>query len=746
MIAALSLFAATASAQDAGSCDNGTFRNVMDATLSKGDQQYMRSYRPGIKLYADSLESMLRTREGAGLLMREDSAKYMAAVKKLRGDWYYENSYYDEDSYAKAEACFLEALAIYAQFSSELKSLRQAPMIHRELAQLYYKQARYAEAQEQLEIAKAEYDRRFKDEGVLYTDDMSAEQYQDYFNIQTQLAICLARNGKAAEALQEIDGVLKEYETDGGESYYEALRKKAKIIMLAGGKGCEAEALPLYRKYFDWRKEDAMRTLATMTAEEREGYWMRMRPFVADCYQTEGADPAFLYDVTLFSKGLLLQVNRLSGHGTASTAALNSLRYTWRQIQRRLTEGSCAIEFVQYEKRGEQKMGAIVLRNTGSPQWVEMLSPDDFMSHQSNGRTNKERIYNTAGSTKNALYNDSAFYSQIWNGQLVKAIGKCKKVYFAPDGYLHQVAIEYMIPDELAKADFYRLTSTRRLMESGRVRTDAALIVGGVLYNAQTESEADGENDAVAYDYLTDKHATNFSYLQGSMAEADTIRSLRSAPRDTLLTGAAATEQAFRQLCGQYPIVSISTHGYFGAAEMPQGTDLKTAQADESLSQCVLALAGANTSLSDEAFDARCMDGIVSAHELSALDCTNVDLAVVSACQTALGYVTADGVYGIQRGLKNAGVGCLLVSLWNVDDEATCLLMSHFHKNLRAGMTAHQAFKAARASLLSGEAAATNKAAWEFDPATMAHRRTKAAETYEKPMYRNAFVLIDAIE
>jgi len=718
--------------------DAGSFRTAMIDLVEKGNREYLRSYRQGIKLYADSIERSIGRRGAAGLLGRMDSLEFTADTYKLRGDWHYENSNYDETSYAKAEDYFLRALAIYNSESAFNGLRRNAPMVHRELAQLYYKMRRYGEALEHTQVAYNAFDEQFGNEF-----DVGDNDYTTYLDLKTQLAICQARMGQTEEALRQIGEVVRAYPEKEGSSYHEALRKKAKIIMIAGADGCEAEALPLYKDYLEWIKQDAMQSLSTMTAAERDDYWMRVRPFVADCYQLERADPAFLYDVTLFSKGLLLQINRFSGRGKSSERAIESLQYTWRQIQRRLPAKSCAIEFVQYEKSGKQYMGALVLNSKGNPQWVQMLSPDDFMSHEQYGRTNRERLYNTEGKTKNALYNDSTFFAQLWSEELTGLIGNCERVYFAPDGYLHQVAIEYMIPEEMDGVDFYRLSSTRRLMEEARVRTDAALIVGGVQYN--TDEDGGRGNDDAAYLYMKGKQA-NFPYLKGSLAEADSIRALRSCEGDSLLKGSLATEDAFRRLCSQFPIISISTHGYFGAAEVPQSTDLKTCQSDESMSQCVLAMAGANTSLGNPSFDAQNIDGILSAKELSATDMENADLVVVSACQTALGHVTADGVYGIQRGLKNAGAGCIVVSLWNVNDDATCLLMERFHKYLREGMTAHSAFTKARRSLMAGEEATVNVRKLKFDAGAMTSNFVETEDTYDKPEFYDAFIMIDAVE
>lgn len=78
-------------------------------------------------------------------------------------------------------------------------------------------------------------------------------------------------------------------------------------------------------------------------------------------------------------------------------------------------------------------------------------------------------------------------------------------------------------------------------------------------------------------------------------------------------------------------------------------------------------------------------DGILSARELAEQDLSNVNLLVLSACQSGLGYICTDGVYGLQRGLKTAGVKAIIASLWRVDDQATMLLMIKMYEYLGQG-------------------------------------------------------------
>lgn len=59
-----------------------------------------------------------------------------------------------------------------------------------------------------------------------------------------------------------------------------------------------------------------------------------------------------------------------------------------------------------------------------------------------------------------------------------------------------------------------------------------------------------------------------------------------------------------------------------------------------------------------------------------------------------------DGVFGLQRGFKQAGVGSIVMSLWKVDDQATAELMIAFYQALNAGRTPHEALDQAKRKLI----------------------------------------------
>jgi len=93
-------------------------------------------------------------------------------------------------------------------------------------------------------------------------------------------------------------------------------------------------------------------------------------------------------------------------------------------------------------------------------------------------------------------------------------------------------------------------------------------------------------------------------------------------------------------------------------------------------------------------------DGIATAYEISQLDLSKTELVVLSACETALGDIKgSEGVFGLQRSFKMAGVKKLIVSLWQVPDKETAELMTLFYADWLKGNTIENAFYKAQSKM-----------------------------------------------
>jgi len=79
----------------------------------------------------------------------------------------------------------------------------------------------------------------------------------------------------------------------------------------------------------------------------------------------------------------------------------------------------------------------------------------------------------------------------------------------------------------------------------------------------------------------------------------------------------------------------------------------------------------------------------------------NASLVVLSACNTRLGQQLAgEGIIGLTRAFMYAGAKSVVVSLWNVQDQSTSLLMQRFHQNLRDGMSKVESLRQAKLEIM----------------------------------------------
>lgn len=755
----LTAFGTTATLGQTG-YNTEAWRTAADSVVSAGNRAYLQSDHVALRASVKSLSDWLQKGLDSGICTEADSLVYTADWLKLRADERYECAADSASALEEAIGWFGEALHIYKEHP-ELNQAHASTVIHEELAQLHFRAGHYALALEEMNLVTDDFEQRIALGEIEKDDPLGAEPYDDYLMQVAARAMCLARCGRYDEADGCMEQAVREYSDKQSEAYAELLRRQAKVLMLRHEQKPSASlrqrALALYRRCFALQLEFAYTRLLQRSSAQRESCWQHLRPLVADAYRTEEADASFLYDVTLSLKSLLLQVARWENQGMDAAQMKSAIGVKWADVQRKLQKGEAAVEFITYEQGDRQRMAALVLHAQGRPQWVPMPQPSEVTGYEfpTFHDTVEQRISSTSRRRKDGLYTDSTLRTLVWPEALRRELKGAKRVFFSPDAFQHRLAMEYMWPDEKQKVELYRLTSTRRLLDrtSIRMRVDSALICGAVDYDAQHTGGANEENDAVAYGFYHDGRV-QFPLLEHSGAEVSGVKQLRHCTADVLLLDENASEERFRSLCSSYPLVFLSTHGDFNAAAVPQGTDLKPCLTDHSMSENVVAFAGVNPSLLSESFDAgRHTDGLLSALEMSQLDMHKVNLFVISACQTALGFITSDGVYGIQRGLKQAGVGAMLLSLWSVHDEATSQLMQAFHRSLSEGKDAHTALEQARAVMRGDKAEASEREGssravrTQFNASTMSQEMVADEDEvlYDTPQYTHAFILIDAL-
>ena len=399
----------------------------------------------------------------------------------------------------------------------------------------------------------------------------------------------------------------------------------------------------------------------------------------------------------------------------------HNLNYTVSDIVKALGKNEIAIEFVDYTnlKTDKTEYAALILRKGWKePQFIPLFEEgkiDAFIK-----RTPKEMYSNS--------YVGKQLYKLIW-APISEYINDGEIVYFSPAGKLYTVAMESLCTQiGVPMAQLYnmiRVTSTREVcMTETKALPQSAIIYGGLQYDA-TPSQMAAISRSMGYADTDDIVFTNDSdtragwgYLEGTKKEAEYIAELMKQSQIThkLYSGEYGNEESFKSLSGEnLGLIHLATHGFF----MPNQTAKQhtfvsmiqsMGQPGQPLPDIVnpmlragLLFAGGNNVWTGVKIDENIEDGILTAAEISAMNLRNTDIVVLSACETGLGEISSDGVFGLQRAFKQAGVKTLIMSLWRVDDAATELMMKTFYENLLAGKSKREAFSIAQNTVRNNE-------------------------------------------
>ena len=308
---------------------------------------------------------------------------------------------------------------------------------------------------------------------------------------------------------------------------------------------------------------------------------------------------------------------------------------------------------------------------------------------------------------------------------LLVAIGSRRRLIIAPDGQLNILPFEALpLDDERYVIDEFSISyvsSGRDLLRWG-IRSDRTASEPVVVANpdfdlAETEQrqsqlrDSGSLSDRVQSEFRSATIA-RFSPLPGTGAEALSVSKIVDA--QTVWLGQEALDRSVKQVRSPR-FLHIATHGlFFKDRRFDPGQDsdtgmrsmraemgeLSVAGMGNPLLRSCLALAGANSWLNERPLPPEAEDGVLTAEEVTGMDLTDTDLAVLSACETGLGDIrTGEGVYGLRRAFVLAGARTLVMSLWKVPDKETQELMEDFYGHLLAGVGCADALRQAQLRL-----------------------------------------------
>ena len=269
------------------------------------------------------------------------------------------------------------------------------------------------------------------------------------------------------------------------------------------------------------------------------------------------------------------------------------------------------------------------------------------------------------------------------------------------------------LPDGSLLGDHYkfvRLSSARELVRTYAPTLSAdgasAVLYGGLQYDLQAETMV---AQAKQYDVSNllvmrgaDVRGDSLYPLPGTCVEVMAIDSILRANRWQVQCrmDKDGTEESFLSMHGHSPrVLQIATHGFYYTPARAASVDYLKGYTD-ALSLSGLILSGANTVWCGREVPEGVQDGILTGSEVARLDLSSTDMLVLSACQSAQGQATSEGLYGLQRAFKKAGVGTMVLTLWKVRDAVACEFMKTFYSQLASAAcrwNKHKAFDRAKA-------------------------------------------------
>lgn len=353
--------------------------------------------------------------------------------------------------------------------------------------------------------------------------------------------------------------------------------------------------------------------------------------------------------------------------------------YKHNILQKSLSNTESVVELVEHKG----SLFALVLeKNTG-------------VSYISIGKISS--IQNTLHKSIDDIYHDERLTKFIWEN-ISKVIPNVSKIYYLPIGKFNQIALgslymgknrylcdiinlhllqdpSSLVNKEQLLADSYLFTSSNKYR--------MVSLWGGIDYGENTKLFS-GNNRRSAI-----KRGESIVPLIFTKLEVEKISSMlkEKAIANKVYENAMATKTSFKKRSGKGDyILHISTHGFFNDSTSLSNSMLSSG----------LFFAGANNYWCDNyaQIGKGKDDGILRSAEIANINLSGCSLVVLSACETGLGFSdSSEGVYGLQRAFKLAGAKKILMSLWEVDDRATTILMTNFYRYLLEGKDANTALE-----------------------------------------------------
>lgn len=406
--------------------------------------------------------------------------------------------------------------------------------------------------------------------------------------------------------------------------------------------------------------------------------------------------------------------------------AKKSLSINWKQIQEKLKPNEVAIDLVSYNYYNKKwtdslMYGAFVIKKDSKfPKYITLFEQKQLATLLERNNKSPDSIQ---AKILNKQYSDKTIGNLFYQPLELELKG-CKTIYLAPSGLTHQINFKALpINDNQTFGEQFEINlvgSTASILDykptSFQEKKDLELILyGGIDYNKKSDEIKTDENKIGFNDLVLRSGISDFGYLKGTNEEVyKIVNNAKTFNYKTILkTEREATEESIKQLDGKTTpfVLHLATHGFFfenikqekqdDFILMEENTKRKIYKSSEDpMMRSGLIFAGANKYWGNTNEATETDDGILTAKEISNLDLSNCQLVVLSACETGLGQVNgSEGVFGLQRAFKMAGVKNIIMSLWKVPDAQTAELFESFYSECFSGKSIQEAFQSTQVKM-----------------------------------------------
>ena len=412
--------------------------------------------------------------------------------------------------------------------------------------------------------------------------------------------------------------------------------------------------------------------------------------------------------------------NQLADRFKAYNNYMSFLNVNYADIKKGLKDGDLLVDFADYfsDENVHQYVAYIIKKNQQYPLLVKMFTKEDMDS-----------LIN--GQPMDVLYkrkNAETVMDLFWN-RIKPYVKEGKTVYYVPSGIMYQIALESLPMDENVilgeRYNFVRLSSAKELLgvKAKLKHVANATLYGGLQYDLDEQTMlAESQKYEIPSLYAMRGELRGDSVFRKLPQTLEEVKGIEVILKNRdckveMHSGVNGTEESFVSMTGKAPtILHMATHGFYYTPD-DIGKNRFLQGYTDAMALSGLIMAGGNAAWVGKELPNGVLDGVLTAQNVATLDLTGVELLVLSACQTGQGNVTAEGLFGLQRAFKKAGVKTMVMTLWQVSDKVTKEFMIEFYKNLvKTKWNKRKAFEKTRSAIRS---------------------------IYSEPFYWSGFVMID---